>query len=86
MRRVYDIPATEGHPDGAHWEVVTHDDFGDHVHVLPLNDLIEHNEEDDDGDCVCGTTIELVEREDGDRWLIVHDSLDGREQLETGTS
>lgn len=50
-------------------------------HVYPLNDLIEH--ETEGSDCVCGPTIEPVEREDGSfGWLISHHSLDGREQTE----
>lgn len=48
------------------------------LHVLPLGDLIEH---DGDGDhCVCGPTTEPVPREDGSfGWMLVHHSLDGRE-------
>lgn len=51
------------------------------VHVLPVNDLIEH---DDEGDgCPCGPTSEAVFREDGSNgWVIVHHSLDGRERDE----
>lgn len=48
------------------------------VHVVPINDLVEH--ETDCDDCVCGPTIEAVFREDGSNgWLILHHSLDGRE-------
>lgn len=52
------------------------------VHVLPVDDLIEH---DDVGDgCACGPTVEAVFREDGSNgWLITHHSLDGREASET---
>ena len=51
------------------------------VHVVPIGDLIEH---DSDGDsCVCVPTTEPVEGEDGSiGWLVVHHSLDGREQHE----
>lgn len=51
------------------------------VHVLPVGDLIEH---DDEGtDCPCGPDTEAVFREDGSNgWLITHHSLDGRERLE----
>lgn len=46
------------------------------VHVVPVNDLIEHGGED----CVCGPTTEPVQRGDGSTgWLVVHHSLDGRE-------
>lgn len=53
------------------------------VHVVPVSDLIDH---DDTGDheCVCGPTTEPVERDDGSfGWVVVHHSLDGREQHET---
>jgi len=48
------------------------------VHVVPVNDLVEH---DDIGDeCICGVSIEAVKGEDGSvRWVITHHSLDGRE-------
>lgn len=51
------------------------------VHVLPVNDLIEHDEEGDD--CPCGPTVEPVFADDGYcGWLITHHSLDGREKHE----
>lgn len=51
------------------------------VHVYPVNDLIEHNTYSDE--CVCGPTVEPVERKDGSYgWLIIHHSLDGRENHE----
>lgn len=51
------------------------------VHVLPVNDLIEHEEEGHD--CPCGVTIEPVLADDGScGWLITHHSLDGRERNE----
>lgn len=46
------------------------------VHVLPINDLLEHEEEGDD--CPCGPAVEFVE---GGQ-VIVHHSLDGREASE----
>ena len=50
----------------------------DHVHVLPVNDLIVHDQEGDN--CPCGPNVEPVEREDGSfGWLYVHHALDGRE-------
>jgi hypothetical protein len=52
-------------------------------HVWPLNDGIEHDTDDDEGNCVCGPTVEPVEGEDGYiGWLITHHSLDGREASE----
>lgn len=46
------------------------------VHVLPIDDLVEHEEEGDD--CVCGPRVEFVE---GGK-VVVHNSLDGRENHE----
>jgi len=61
------------------WESATVDQ-GRHVHVLPLNDVIDHDENDD---CVCGPTSEVVFRDDGSvGWLFTHHSLDGRESHE----
>jgi hypothetical protein len=46
------------------------------IHVEPINDLIEH----EDDDCPCGPDVEAVFRDDGSNgWLITHHSLDGRE-------
>jgi hypothetical protein len=51
------------------------------VHVLPVNDLIRH--EDVGDDCPCGPAIEPVKAADGSvGWLITHNSLDGRELTE----
>lgn len=48
----------------------------DDVHVVPVGDLIEHCREE----CVCGPTVEPVQRDDGSYgWLYTHHSLDGRE-------
>ena len=53
------------------------------LHVHPMNDVIEHDTSADDA-CVCGPEPRPVKREDGSvGWLIVHHSLDGREQAET---
>ena len=51
------------------------------VHVLPVNDLIAH--EDVGSDCICGPAIEPVFDPDGAcGWVITHHSLDGRELSE----
>lgn len=51
------------------------------LHVLPLGDLIEH--EDVGEDCPCGPRVEPVPRPDGSfGWMVVHHSLDGRERSE----
>jgi hypothetical protein len=50
-------------------------------HVFPLDDLIGH--ELAGTGCVCGTKVEpLVDATGAETWLIVHHSLDGREQQE----
>jgi hypothetical protein len=52
----------------------------DELHVVPVNDLIEH---DTLGDCPCGPETRPVERDDGSfGWLVTHHSLDGREARE----
>jgi hypothetical protein len=51
----------------------------DTVHVIPLNDLVEHDTSGEQ-DCICGAETEAVFREDGTNgWLVLHHSLDGRE-------
>lgn len=51
-------------------------------HVLPVNDLIDHDDKYDD--CVCIPHVEAVPRADGSfGWVAVHHSLDGRELTET---
>lgn len=57
----------------------------DVVHVLPVNDLIEHDAIGDE--CPCGPTTEPAPREDGSMgWVVVHHSLDGRELQEVPTN
>lgn len=63
-------------------------DEGDntHVHVEPIDDLIEHLN-DEEGDCICGPTIQPVKAEDGSMaWLYIHHSLDNREAHEQETA
>ncbi len=56
----------------------------DVLHVIPVDDLIDH---DTSGDgCPCGPRTEAVFRDDGScGWLLRHQSLDGREQQEQAT-
>lgn len=54
--------------------------MGQKTHVIPLNDLIEHDNHTED--CPCGPTLERVESDTGDGWVFIHHSLDGREQHE----
>lgn len=49
-----------------------------HVHVTPVDDLIEHDIEHRE-DCVCGPRVQLHETPHGDGWVYVHHSLDRRE-------
>ena len=56
-------------------------DSDEPIHVVPVDDLIEHIT--DGEDCPCGPVTEPVEREDGSMgWLVVHNALDGREHDE----
>jgi len=49
-------------------------------HVIPANDVIEHESEPD---CACAPQCEPVKRDDGSvGWLYIHHSLDGREHHE----
>lgn len=53
------------------------------VHVLPVGDLIEHGPTGETEECPCGPLTEPVKRNDGSvGWIVVHHSLDGREQGE----
>jgi hypothetical protein len=48
------------------------------LHVLPIDDLIEH--EDVGAGCICGPKERPVKADDGAvNWVVVHNSLDGRE-------
>jgi hypothetical protein len=50
------------------------------LHVLPVDDLVEHTTTED---CACAPRTDAARRDDGSyRWLAVHHSLDGREQIE----
>lgn len=50
------------------------------VHVLPVADIIEH---EDSEECPCGPELLPVERDDGSiGWVLSHHSLDGREGRE----
>jgi hypothetical protein len=54
---------------------------GDPTPKGPVNDLVEHDT--DGGDCVCGPETQPVQRDGGGiAYVIVHHSLDGREQAE----
>lgn len=50
------------------------------IHVEPVNDLINH---EDTSECVCGPVIEpIVIGYDKVNLLVIHNSLDGRENNE----
>lgn len=52
------------------------------VHVEPIDDLIEHDTSGQQA-CVCGPAQRPVKHDDGSvGWVVVHHSLDGREQDE----
>lgn len=56
--------------------------MSDTVHVIPVNDLVDHDTSGEQ-ECICGPTHEPVMRVDGSNgWLVTHHSLDGREEHE----
>lgn len=64
------------------WQALGPTPTGNTSHTRPLRDAIEHDVEDD-SDCICGPTYELLVAADGsDAWLAIHHSLDGRERDE----
>ncbi|MEV5129308.1 hypothetical protein AB0K87_02105 [Streptomyces sp. NPDC053705] len=51
-------------------------------HVEPVDDLIEHDTSGQE-DCVCGPRSRPEKTDDGSvNWIVVHNSLDGRELSE----
>lgn len=53
------------------------------LHVTPITDQIGHDTSTTEPDCACGPEVRPVTQEDGSMgWLLVHHSLDGREQAE----
>lgn len=51
------------------------------MHVMPVKDMVDHVSNDT---CVCGPTTQATKRDDGRvDWIVVHHSLDGREQRES---
>lgn len=53
-------------------------------HVEPIGDLIEHDATGQ-ADCVCGPQTRPEKGDDGSvNWIVVHNSLDGRELHEGG--
>jgi hypothetical protein len=62
---------------------VTGDGPSNTLHVYPQNDLIGHDTSTSEAGCACGPQQRPVAREDGSvGWLLVHNSLDGRELTE----
>jgi len=62
------------------WEILEPTDRPEELHVIPTDDLIEH---DDTKDCVCIPDREAIFCNDGSfRYMYSHPSLDGRELLE----
>lgn len=57
---------------------VAYDGSG-HVDVLPIDDLVAHEESDD---CVCGPKQALLDGAPWDVWMRTHRPLDGRELTE----
>lgn len=54
------------------------------LHITPLRDLVDHDTSTAEPDCACGPEVRPVVHEGGATgWLLVHHSLDGREQVDT---
>ncbi|WP_434744669.1 hypothetical protein [Streptomyces sp. A-14] len=56
--------------------------MGATVHVIPLNDLVEHDTDSEEPSCVCGPNAVPIEVGGVVVWAYVHASLDGRELAE----
>jgi hypothetical protein len=64
-------------PEHRGWLVVSLSDRNSHI--LPVDDGWYHLPDD----CDCGPSYDLVQHEAApDSWVVVHHSLDGREQYE----
>ncbi|MGQ4343591.1 hypothetical protein [Streptomyces sp. SAS_275] len=51
------------------------------LHVTPIRDAVGHDTSTAGADCVCGPEVRPAPQDDGSTgWLLVHHSLDGREQ------
>jgi hypothetical protein len=51
--------------------------------AVPQHDIAGHDTSTTEPDCVCGPEVRPATQEDGSvGWLLVHHSLDGREQAE----
>lgn len=51
------------------------------VHVVPLNDLLEHVDTGNGSDCLC---VPRIERTTYGAVIVIHNSFDGRENHEHG--
>lgn len=51
------------------------------LHVTPIGDLVDHDTSITEPDCACGPEVKPATHDEGSGgWLLVHHSLDGREQ------
>lgn len=56
------------------------------LHVTPIADLIDHDTSTTEADCVCGPQARPITQTNGTVGrLLVHHSLDGREQAQGHT-
>lgn len=71
-----------GHTEHSTKEVALRYSDDDSWHVIPVDDLVEHETSED---CPCGPQVEIVMRVDApDAHLYHHSALDGHELLEQG--
>lgn len=61
-------------PSTAGW-LVEHPCDDGNVHIRPIDDLIAHTESTD---CVCGPTLEFLDTDGPDVWMVSHHALDRR--------
>ena len=53
------------------------------LHITLIGGLVDHDTGTAEPDCVCGPEVRPVTQDDGPMsWLLVHHSIDGREQAE----
>jgi hypothetical protein len=65
------------------WEIVVFNSNAAYIFIVPLNDIVLH--EESSINCVCGPKLDVLEHPNGDvTHLITHISLDGRERPKIG--
>jgi hypothetical protein len=71
------VPYTGDHIADDHYGWVAILIYGEY-HIVPVDDGMLHEPEA----CLCGPETHLEQSDTGDRWFVLHASLDGRERHE----